>query len=736
MANPYLPNSFNDYDYGLTIFKPDMLLTHTQLNTLFGYLLQQDARTRTQLIGVGVVCGLMPRVVDSAVVVSRGCGVTSEGDLISLPEDQTYTQMLPYTLADHAEYEPFQKISGLSLWELFPANYTDTNETTKQGLTTNFLADKVVMLCLESQVKAADSCTGVACDNQGDQFQNKLHVLLVRKTDAINLIEPAHRQAAAACASQPRVKSRRVGVDALAYDISLKRFQTFVQSLAQRFAKLLEESYSLINRVMDPVYGGVSPIAGWQRILQANVKQTNVNANIQYVYDWLKDLFDAYEEFRQASCCWLTTCVPAETWFPKHLLLGELTVTTCQPELRHYFLRSPAVLDCEDGRRRAIWLHQRIGHLIEGFAIPVLRRSLVFGDVRPTLSTTAVLARVAGLALPSRLDTLVLKNQFLRVTPPKITPSYPRTAALGDRAMPFYYNPAVRPFWSYEKAKRCQSDDILSFHLPANPPAYVSDPFNFDSDKFSFYRIEGILNEEVSDIINVLRGLRSEYNLSFALVALRVDAQQSLFKEAIPLEVNSLEREYHNILDDIRALYGSLTAVANPVRTTRATTVRNSDTTTAEKVVTRMNLGKIKVAQPFLDAVSKFEGELVKFAVNPAVLLPSFPLENIQLDYAEFTRRRNAALSSLNKREPVKIVDALIQKLATLDRIKQAYDSLAQRTTFGNFLQANPGLEHGAGVSRGGTFVLVYKDVREPNSRVATQRVIADFYLPYIGNLS
>lgn len=734
MSNPYLPNPFNDYDYGLTIFKPDMLLTHTQLNTLFGYLLEQDTRTRTQLVGVGVVCGLLPRVVDSAVVVSRGFGVTTEGDLIRFPDELTYTQMLPYTLADHAGYEPFQKIAGLSLWELFPANYADTNDTAKQGLTTNFLADKVVMLYLESQVKAADSCTGVACDNQGDQFQNRLHVLLVRKTDAVNLIEATHRQAAAACASQPRAKSRRVGVDALAYDISLKRFQAFIQSLAQRFAKLLDESYSLINQVMDPEYGGVSPIPAWQRILQASVKQNSVNANIQYVYGWLKDLFDAYEEFRLASCCWLTACVPAESWFPKHLLLGELTVTACQPEFRHYFLRSPAVLDCEDGRRKAIWLHQRIGHLIEGFAIPVLQRSLVVGAVRTNLATTA-LARITQ-PLPSRLDTLVLKNQFLRVTPPQIIPSHPRTAALGDRAIPFYYEPTVRPFWSYEKTKRCQSDDILSFHLPANPPAYVSDPFNFDIDKFAFYRIEGILNEEVSDVMNVLQGLRTQYNLSFSLVALRVDAQQSLFKEAIPPEVSNLEREYQNIINDIRALYGSLTVVATPVKPVRTVVAGNGNIATIEKVVTRSNLGQIKASQPFLDAVSKFESELVKFTVNPAILLPSFPLENIQLDYAEFARRRDAALSSLNKREPVKIVDAIIQKLTTLDRIKQAYDGVMQRGTFGSFLQSNPGLEHGAGVSRGGTFVLVYKDVPEPNSRVIPQRVIADFYLPYMGTIS
>ena len=39
-------------------FVPDQLLTSEDLNSLFGYLDEQGRLTRTNLIGVGIVCGL------------------------------------------------------------------------------------------------------------------------------------------------------------------------------------------------------------------------------------------------------------------------------------------------------------------------------------------------------------------------------------------------------------------------------------------------------------------------------------------------------------------------------------------------------------------------------------------------------------------------------------------------------------------------------------------------------
>src|SRR5439155_14390088 len=54
--------------------------------------------------------------------------------------------------------------------------------------------------------------------------------------------------------------------------------------------------------------------------------------------------------------------------------------------------------------------------------------------------------------------------------------------------------------------------------------------------------------------------------------------------------------------------------------------------------------------------------------------------------------------------------------------IQDKTDKEDEKLLFANFQANHPGLEHFAGVSRGGTFVLVYDE---------SNKIIADFMLPY-----
>src|SRR4051812_47719092 len=83
-----------------TQFEKDQLLTDKQLNGLADYLDGQDRLTRIGLIGVGIACGLQPSLRDGAGVnVSRGVGVTTDGDLIYLAADAVYNRFKPYDAA-------------------------------------------------------------------------------------------------------------------------------------------------------------------------------------------------------------------------------------------------------------------------------------------------------------------------------------------------------------------------------------------------------------------------------------------------------------------------------------------------------------------------------------------------------------------------------------------------------------------------------------------------------------
>jgi hypothetical protein len=706
MSNPYFPTSppFNYNDYGLTVFRPDMVLTHEQLNMLFGFLLGEERRTRTRLIGVGIVCGLEPKLNNNnTITISRGCGVTSEGDLICLETPKTYTGFLPYILTEHAPYAPFNAIPNLKLWELFPPEY-DTIDIPNALNTFVNLSNMVVMLYLESQVKDADDCTGVSCDNKGDVFNNRLRVLLVSKTDAAALIERTHQEAMMACSRLPSAPSRRVHLDSLPYGIGFKRFQIFVRNMSAAFSSQLSAAYTIVQSVLNEVYN-TSPVPQWQTMLNTKITHYSANTNIQYLYDWLKDLFDAYNEFREAACKWLVACAPPESAFPKHLLLGEFSAGCPPSQYRHRFIQSPTV--GTDAKQKALWLFDRIGQLIEGFEIPDLRR---------------------------RLDISLLI---------KITPSRTRETHLGDRAMPFYYKPDTKRFWSYDKMRQCRTDEILSFHLPDAPAPHVANPFLFDIEKLPFYRIEGILNENLLAVLTTVQNLRAQHNLSFDIVALRADAQQRLFITDGMFNFIDLEREFDDVLDEIHCLMAALTPIktvpTGGVGSVGGTVDTTKAKTTSVGGVSKVILNKDRIGKVFIERATSYIDLVINTAAL-ATLAPKNPQRfvDLRMSYAEFSKVILGLQTALKPRLPKTTVECILDKLVTLDKIKKAYDARIKQIedsfTFSNYLSKHPGIEHAAGVPRSGTIIFVYTS----NAIILKTRaqpiytVVADFYLPYL----
>src|SRR5262245_10487419 len=81
---------------GYTVFEKDQVLTEQQLNSLVSYLDDQDRLTRVTLLGVGIACGLRPSAAGASVRVSKGVGVTTDGDLLTLSADTTFDRFKPY----------------------------------------------------------------------------------------------------------------------------------------------------------------------------------------------------------------------------------------------------------------------------------------------------------------------------------------------------------------------------------------------------------------------------------------------------------------------------------------------------------------------------------------------------------------------------------------------------------------------------------------------------------------
>jgi len=86
-------------------FVDSQVLTAKQLNDIVEFFEDQQRLTRTCLIGVGLVCGLSFKGDANGITIGKGCGVTTDGDLLYMPET-TYKNFRAY---DNSliKYPPF-----------------------------------------------------------------------------------------------------------------------------------------------------------------------------------------------------------------------------------------------------------------------------------------------------------------------------------------------------------------------------------------------------------------------------------------------------------------------------------------------------------------------------------------------------------------------------------------------------------------------------------------------------
>ncbi|MCB0550981.1 MAG: hypothetical protein KDD19_25650, partial [Phaeodactylibacter sp.] len=113
-------------------FQPNQVLSNEHLNQLFNYLDEQERLTRTNLIGIGIVCGLNPKVATdgTSIRISQGCGVTSKGFLIVWKDPGPLEFFRPYVAPEDVRYDTFIDDSmnpeePFPLWELMPDRNDD-----------------------------------------------------------------------------------------------------------------------------------------------------------------------------------------------------------------------------------------------------------------------------------------------------------------------------------------------------------------------------------------------------------------------------------------------------------------------------------------------------------------------------------------------------------------------------------------------------------------------------------
>jgi hypothetical protein len=524
-----------ELSYEYELFRENQLLTHEQLNKFIRYFEDQDRLTRTCLIGVGLVCGLSARLKNNIITVSQGCAVTTDGDLLKL-ETTDYKFFKAYSNLTRGKgdpiYDPFFPPAStgtqVKLWELMVTDKVEVG-TPPDGLA-NFktivgsdIDDMVALLYLEYYLSEPDDCTAIDCDHLGQLQNAKIKVLLISQQDMDKVInsEPteiiadhiykSYYEAYTKYFVLPELKAQRLPMTSLntaSLGALTKGYTNIVSNGTAALVGAIEDLYNTFQFILDPTkYFKIATIKSkLNTLLTSSVKPFQV----QYLYDFYKDMMECYNEMKDTIYNAIYICCPDKYAFPKHIMLGIVNddLGPKPPKYRHYFYPSPAVTKNKSYLSVVKSMFNRMVDMANGFTLPA--------------QPTAV----------------------------RVTPSVDADKQMEWRAIPFYYKnaAALRANWSYYRTMRGTDKNVLSYHgVEYGENATIKSPLDYDLDKNNFFRIEGHQGKKVQEAMEAILDIKENKSLPFDVVAVRMD-------EKLKMEIN---------LEDFSCQFDDLNAVLN-----------------------------------------------------------------------------------------------------------------------------------------------------------------------------
>jgi hypothetical protein len=669
---------------GYTIFEDNQVLTKEPLNRLVDYLDDQERLTRVSLLGVGIFCGLRLSVGSTGIVLSKGVAVTTDGDLLRVPQDLTYTRFRTYG-TEAPKYDPFYDGANMrKVFELVGEDVTGADTLDTFG---SNVADMVGVLLMESFQKDADLCTGGDCDNKGKDALGNVKLLLMAPADVAALRETLPSFSKVSGQILPTY-AKRVVLGA-AIDSSAKLAAAYKAAAAATRGRLLTTLQQVLA-VCGPFFPDVfakDPLPDWTTKLNT----AHPDSAAEQYFDHLEDVVDACNALGALLAGDTAVCCPPQAAFPKHVLLGlagavplnlDADRTGCYP--------SPLVAGGRQTYDRARFMLRRIDTLIMSF--------------------TPIPTSLAVTITPSRTDD--------------------RT--LDERAIPAHYGPApaaswpIHRAWSYELERRGHGE----FNYSANkavftPKGAAGEPLVASIAAASFLRVEGHLGKGVQAAMNTIEKAITASNLPFAVRAVLLHTDRTKITIKPGIRYNDLYRLHelfrHDLarqIDDTKAQVINYQvdvteAVDNNVFSNTALGENVSIKSTAEQTM-------LKVSEAADDAVKGLDQNYTQY--RAATWKPSADV------VVEQSAGMWMTLGDVTKAEMGLSVAPLYMTYKPawpewLDEIiDNKNDDEDDKLLFKNFIARHPSAEHLGGVARGGTFVLIYVD---------GGTVVGDVTLPY-----
>lgn len=677
---------------GYTVFEKDQVLTEKQLNSVSSYLDDQERLTRVSLSGVGISCGLQVSLAANRVTVSRGVGVTTDGDLARMSANTVYDRFKEYDLAA-PDYVPFGVgPARMPLFELVREGTQATGNVYPLGefasRTQRTLGTMVATLLVESYEADEDLCSGTDCDNLGKTVVNTPKVLLLDRANVSRLKETFTTPDRAARLLTPVVADRpSITAAASPNDLAVV-YRAACNGIHAKLVAALPRIYSHGSGFLADLFPLGDPTSLWlEKLASLQVSFAGTGTGIQYYYGFLKDVVETYETFRERLFGETTVCCPDVGVFPKHLLLGGVAASTTEDRTGYY--PAPAASATTEQLRHARFLAQKLHALITMFVLPT--------------------------------GTL----------PVRVTPSLFEDQSLEERAIPYYYDANLHRTWSYARARRGAEATCYSYNAAQyNAQGAAASPLTAQLGRFPFFRIEGHLGGNVETVLTALQAEIRSRNLPFIVrsIMLGTDRTRLPRKRKRYTDMHRLHhmvrQELSHQMDDVISFsstfknqvftavdLGQVRDIPEDGQGTPARTVKETATQKNTAVSAKATGAKSQLVKPYAD-----------YQTNKAVLRAD--MRDAMQAAGEFKYELGNAV----KTEFVTPFDAYIGNphhwwLDWLDEEISVWEGGEDdKLLFNKFLTDNPGAEHFAGVVRGGTFVLVYD---------LTNTVVADFMLSY-----
>lgn len=522
-----MSNIINNYP----VFEDNQVLTASQLNSLSAYLEQQDRLTRSRLIGMGVGCGLEVRYSNAGntvVTISKGIGVTSEGYLIDIAACEL-TKYRTYSWPEY--YAPFNDVLGEpnlndpKVWELItddaPALAGDRDLDDETG----FLDDKIVLLFMECFDDDNNPCQGKGCDEIGMSRVFNVRKLIIERSNLDTILAYLNTQFGCGTNGGNLFASRFTSTElSLArplfdptashstdYRAFNQQYTGIISGILDPLWAALEKSYNDYAPVLEPLYGENPFTASLntvkndiQDLLDGNSSRGFDYLGSQYLYDAIKDIIKAHNEFRNAGFDLVSQCCANMSCFPKHLILGEATSTGDSCLLSTY---------------RTNWISSAVSN----------NQQAIFRDV-VTMHRRLVL-------MVDKLDLDAINNPVNKDS--KVTPSCEKKAAMDERQIPFYFDAltegtysigTLEQNWNPGLLRRC--NDLSDIALVGydrnqmdvnNVGTSVSNPLQYDLDEFNWLRVGGVHNKSYTGTGGVseeLNAARNDFDLPYKVLNL------------------------------------------------------------------------------------------------------------------------------------------------------------------------------------------------------------------------